>query len=381
MLAKTYFGLESVLAKELQLLGARNVKTINRGVSFEGDLGFLYKANLWTRTALRILVPIANFKVRNEDELYKKVKDLDWEDYFEVNKTFVIDANVFARQFKNSLFIAQRVKDGIVDRFRDKTGRRPTVFTKDPDIRINVHISNENVTISLDSSGDSLHKRGYRSEADRAPISEVLAAGILKLTGWDGLRDFIDPMCGSGTLLIEAALMAHNIPPNIFRKNFSFKHWKGYDPELFGLLFDKALEKEKNFHFSIYGFDKEAYVLRKAEKNLRNALMHEQVETAIADFMNFRKPGSFRDTGLVVFNPPYGEKMEADIPALYKGIGDTLKREFAGFEVWVFTSSSEGLKNVGLKPSKKIQLYNGKLESWLVKYDIYKGSKKHVHKD
>ncbi|MEQ9262814.1 MAG: THUMP domain-containing protein [Owenweeksia sp.] len=378
MLAKTYFGLEDVLAKELQVLGAQNVKTITRGVTFEGDLGFLYKANLWTRTALRIMVPIARFKIRNEEELYKKIKGIEWEAYFDVQKTFVIDANVFARQYKNSLFIAQRSKDGLVDRFREKTGQRPSVHTREPDIRINVHISNENVTVSLDSSGDSLHKRGYRSEADRAPISEVLAAGILKLTGWDGLQDFIDPMCGSGTFLIEAALIAHNIPPNIFRKNFAFKNWKNFDQELFGLLFDKALEKEKNFHFAIYGYDKVPFVLRKAEKNLRNALMHDQVKIEQADFLTFQKPEAFRGSGLVVFNPPYGEKMEADIPELYKGIGDTFKREFAGFNVWLFTSSSEGLKNVGLKPARKIQLYNGKLESWLVNYEIYQGSRKHA---
>ncbi len=378
MMAKTYFGLEGVLAKELQVLGARNVKAANRAVFFEGDLGFVYKANLWTRTALRILVPIAHFKIRNEEELYRKLKEVAWEDYFEVTKTFVIDANVFARQYKNSLFIAQRSKDAVVDRFREKSGRRPSVHTQNPDIRINVHIANEKVTVSLDSSGESLHKRGYRTEADRAPISEVLAAGILKLSGWDALRDFVDPMCGSGTFLVEAALMAHNIPANIFRKDFAFKNWKGFDQELFGLLFDKALEKEKNFHFNIYGFDRSAMVLRKTQKNLRNALMLEQVQTEQADFMEFTRPEYFRDHGLVVFNPPYGEKMEADIPELYRGIGDTLKREFAGFEVWLFTSSAEGLKNVGLKPSKKIQLYNGKLESWLVKYEVYEGSKKHT---
>ncbi len=376
ILAKTYFGLEDVLAKELRTLGAREVKTIKRGVTFTGDLGFLYKCNLWTRTALRFLVPVGEFKIRNEHELYKKVKSIAWEELFTEEKTIAVDAVVNARQYRNSLFIAQKTKDAIVDRFREEKGERPSVNTQDPDIRINVHIYNENVTISLDASGSSLHKRGYRKEADIAPISEVLAAGILKLVGWDGIQDFIDPMCGSGTFPIEAALMAHNIPPNIFRKNFAFKNWNNFNEELYQLLFDKALEKEQNFHFKIYGFDKDTRLVMKARNNAKSALLQDQMSIQKMDFLTFEKPEHFKERGLVVFNPPYGEKMEADIPALYKGIGDTLKREFQGFTAWMFTSSQEGLKNLGLKPSQKIPLYNGKLESWLVKYELYAGSRK-----
>ena len=380
IIAKTYFGLEDVLAKELRELGARNPKTIKRGVSFEGDLGFLYKANLWCRTALRFLVPIAQFKVRNEKELYKKIYALEWEGYFSKQKTIAIDAVVHSRQFKHSLFVAQKCKDAIVDRFRDQLGERPAVDTRQPDIRINIHISNENVSVSLDASGESLHKRGYRVDAGVAPISEVLAAGILKLAGWDGLKDFIDPMCGSGTFLIEAALMAQNIPPNVFRKEFAFRNWKNFDEELFRFLFDKALEKEKNFHFSIKGFDRNSGAVMKARKNVRSALMAEEITIQKADFLSFEKDENFKERGLLVFNPPYGEKMEADIPDLYKGIGDTLKTQFKGYTAWIITSSAEGIKNVGLKPSKKIPLYNGKLESWLVKYEMYEGSKK-VKKD
>lgn len=376
MMAKTLFGLEEVLAKELQLLGAQQVKSLKRGVSFYGDLGFLYKSNLWLRTALRILVPIAEFKIRNENELYKKINQIAWEDHFSVDKTIVIDSTVYAKQFTNSLFIAQRSKDAIADRFRDKFGRRPSVNTQNPDVRINVHISNENVTVSLDASGDSLHKRGYRNQADRAPLSEVLAAGILKLTGWDRKSPLIDPMCGSGTFLIEGALMAFNIPPNVFRKEYCFKNWSNYDANLFGLIFDKALEKEDLFSHSILGFDKDFRVLRKAEQNIRRALMQDQIEVEPSKIEDLKRPKNIGSHGTVIINPPYGIKIEADIPELYRNIGDALKREFEGFDAWVFTASREGIKNIGLRPSKKIPLYNGKLESWLVKYEMYRGTKK-----
>ncbi len=374
MLAKTLPGLEEVLSREIKLLGGTEVEAVKRGVRFKGDLGFLYKSNLWLRTALRILVPISQFKVRNENELYKKVKAIAWEDIFRHSQTFLIDATVFSEKFTNSLFIAQKCKDAIVDRFREKSGLRPSVHTREPDIRINIHISRENVIISLDSSGESLHKRGYRSRVDRAPIGEVLAAGIISLTGWDKKTNLIDPMCGSGTFLIEAALMAYNIPPNVFRKNFCFRHWKNYDQDLFTLIFDKALEKEEAFSAKIIGYDKDEAVMRKARKNLRNALMQEQIEINQADFLNFDQ--DLPATGTLLFNPPYGIKIEANIPQLYQSIGNTLKRQFPGYTAWIFTSSQEGIKNIGLKPSKKIKLYNGKLECWLLRYDLYSGSRK-----
>ena len=376
MLAKTPQGLEDVLAKELRQLGAYDIVKVKRGVKFAGDLGFLYKANLWLRTALRIIVPIHEFKARNEKEIYKKVKAIPWEDHFSVKKNIMVNTTINAKQYRNSLFMAQNVKDAVVDRFREMYNQRPSVDTKNPNIRIDIHIYNENVTVSLDASGASLHKRGYRHETDRAPISEVLAAGILKLTGWDGLSNFYDPMCGSGTFLVEAALMAHNIPPNVYRKDFSFMHWKNFDKELYQLLFDKGLEKEKNFHYSICGYDKESRVLMKARKNLKTALMDEQVKTEKGDFLNFNPSNKPQKPGVLVFNPPYGEKLEADIPALYEGIGNTLKREFAGFTAWIFTASSEGLKHVGLKPSVKIPLKNGNLDCLLVKYELYEGSRK-----
>lgn len=381
MMAKTMQGLESELAKELQQVGAMDIKTIKRGATFTGDLGFMYKANLWLRTALRILVPIKEFKARNEEEVYRKVKEIAWEDYFEKNKTIVVDATVFSRHFDHSLFMSQKVKDAIVDRFREKLGSRPSVDTKNPDVRIDVYIHNENVTISMDSSGNSLHKRGYRTAADVAPINEVLAAGMLRMAGWKGLGSLIDPMCGSGTILIEAAMMAQNIPPGVFRKGFAFQNWKNFDEELYNLIFEKALEKEKDFHYSIMGFDKDPRVLMKARANIKSALMEEVIKLEKADFLNFQSSRPIQRPGFVVFNPPYGVKIEADIPELYRGIGNTLKRDFAGFSAWMITSSQEGLKNIGLKPSFKTELNNGGIQSWLVRYDLYEGSKKAKKQD
>lgn len=376
MLAKCLTGTEEVLAKELRELGAMDIVKVKRGVRFRGDLGFLYKANLWLRTALRILMPVAEFKARNEEEIYRKVKQIAWEDLFGVEKTIIVKASVFAPHIRNSLFLSQRVKDAIADRFRDNTGRRPSVSKENPDIVIDIHVAREKVVVSLDSSGASLHKRGYREETGRAPLSEVLAAAILKLAGWDGLKHFVDPMCGSGTFLIEAALMAHNIPPGVFRKDFAFKNWKQFDEELYKLIFDKALEKEKNFHFSITGFDRDSRAILKARHNLKKSLMIEQVKTEKMDFLAINKDREFATPGLLVINPPYGEKLEADIPALYQGIGDSLKHHFPGYEAWLFTANEEGLKHVGLKASQKIPLKNGKLDCWLVKYELYEGSRK-----
>lgn len=376
MLAKCLTGTEQVLAQELRELGAMDIKEVKRGVLFRGDKGFLYKTNIWLRTAVRIIIPISEFKARNEEEIYRKVTQIPWEDHFEVENTFMVKSNVFAPHITNSLYLSQKVKDGIADRFREKTGRRPSVSKEQPDIVIDVHVAMEKVVISLDSSGDSLHKRGYREETGRAPLSEVLAASILKLAGWDGLKHLVDPMCGSGTFLIEAALMSHNIPPGVFRDHYCFKKWKHYDEPLYTMLFEKALEKEKNFHYSITGFDQDSRMVLKTRHNLKKSFMNEQVKTEKMNFLDIPEDRSFATPGILVINPPYGEKIEADIPVLYSGIGDSLKNHFAGYDAWIFTSSKEGLKHIGLKPSKKIPLKNGNLDCWLVKYELYKGSKK-----
>ena len=376
MLAKCLAGTEEVLSRELRELGAMNITPVKRGVRFQGDMGFLYKANLWLRTALRILMPVSEFKARNEEEIYRRLKQFPWEEHFGVDKTLVVKANVFAPHIRNSLFLAQRVKDAVADRFREKTGRRPSVNKENPDIVIDVHVARERVVVSLDSSGQSLHKRGYREETGRAPLSEVLAASILRLAGWDGLKHFVDPMCGSGTFLVEAALMAHNIPPGVFRENYAFKNWLNFDQELFQLIFDKALEKEKNFHFSITGFDRNSRAVLKSRHNLKKSLMNEQVNTEKLDFLALPPERNFKTPGILVVNPPYGEKLEANIPELYAGIGDSLKQHFPGYEAWVFTASMEGLKHIALKPSKKIPLKNGNLDCLLVQYELYEGSRK-----
>lgn len=376
ILIKTLPGLERVLAREVRQLGGREIQEVRRGVQCKGDLGFVYKCNLWLRTAVRVLVKMEQFQVRDENHLYKVINKIAWEDYFDVNQTIAIDATVFSDRFRNSLFIAQKTKDAIVDRFRDREGKRPSVELRQPDIRINVHIQKHICTLSLDSSGDSLHKRGYRTEVDRAPLNEVLAAGILALIDWQGKGPLMDPMCGSGTFLTEAALFASNVPVNVFRKKYSFQNWKDYDAKLFDTIFEAALGKENADIPGIQGFDRDPVVLAKARRNIKNSLMEEVVKVRKRDFLNWPEEDLVPAGTTVVMNPPYDLKIEADIPLLYKGIGDTLKQHFSGCTAWVITASEEGIKNLGLKPSKKIPLKNGNLDSWLVRYDLYEGSKK-----
>ncbi|MEN8139117.1 MAG: THUMP domain-containing protein [Bacteroidota bacterium] len=373
MVAKTLFGLEEVLEKELMLLGARNVKAFNRGVSFEGDKGFMYKANLWLRTALRILKPIRTFKVNNEERLYKAIFGIAWEEIFDADSTFAIDSTVNSDYFTHSQYVALKSKDAIVDRFRKYAGKRPNVDVMHPNVRINIHISNDSCTVSLDSSGESLHKRGYKTEVNIAPINEVLAAGMILLSGWNGTSNFVDPMCGSGTILVEAAMIAQNIPANIHRKEFGFEGWKDFDQELLELITEKALDKEKGFYHKIIGYDIHYPTVSKARINIKNALFDDIIDIKKADFFETEKPDG---PTLVMFNPPYGERIEAEIPELYGNIGDTLKKNYSGTEAWLITSDMQALKYVGLRTSRKIKLFNGKLETRFVKYELYQGSKK-----
>lgn len=376
ILIKTLPGLERVLAREVRQLGGREIQEVRRGVQCKGDIGFVYKCNLWLRTAIRVLVKMDQFQVRDESHLYKVINKIAWEDYFDVNQTIAIDATVFSDRFRNSLFIAQKTKDAIVDRFREREGKRPSVELRQPDIRINVHIQKHICTLSLDSSGDSLHKRGYRTEVDRAPLNEVLAAGILALIDWQGKGPLMDPMCGSGTFLTEGALFASNVPVNVFRKKYSFQNWKNYEAPLFDTIFEAALAKENADIPSIKGYDRDPVVLAKARRNIKNALMEEVVKVQKRDFLNWPEEELVPAGTTVVMNPPYDLKIEADIPLLYKGIGDTLKKHFNGCTAWIITASEEGIKNLGLKHSQKIPLKNGNLDSWLVRYDLYEGSKK-----
>ncbi len=381
MVAKTLFGFEELLAKELRNLGAGNVEEGVRSVSFEGDTGFMYKANLCLRTAIKIIKPIYSFSVRNENELYRNIYAMDWNEYLTVDTTFSIDTTVNSENFTHSLYVSQKAKDAIVDKFRDTEGKRPNVDVKHPDIRLNIHIQKEHCNISLDSSGRSLHQRGYRSATNIAPINEVLAAGLLLLSGWDGQSDFLDPMCGSGTLLTEAAMIACNIPVNINRKEFAFEKWDDFDETLFEKIVDSSLNKTREFHHKIIGYDKAPSAVRKAIANAENANLSEYITV---ERKNFFETGKFTENHLhMVFNPPYGERLDRgdldsdfDVEAFYSDIGDTLKQEYPGTDAWFITSNLEALKYVGLRPSRKIKVFNSHLESRLVKYVMYEGSKK-----
>lgn len=379
MTAKTLFGFEELLAKELRNLGAIDVKTGIRSVSFVGDKGFMYKANLALRTCVRILKPIKSFKVRSEDELYKQLQYIKWQKYLSVLGTFAVDAVANSENFTNSHYVALKSKDAIADFFRDKFGKRPNVDLKHPHLKINIHIQHEWCTVSLDSSGDSLHKRGYKSATNIAPINEVLAAGLVLFTGFDGSQNFIDPMCGSGTILIEAAMIANNIPANINRREFGFEKWKDFDEDLFNTIRNSLLNKIRTTESSILGYDKAPSAVRKATDNIKNANLEEFISVKKENFFNSSKEVDGKT--IVLFNPPYGERLEIDVASFYRQIGDTLKQNYTDTDAWLITSDFEnGLKNVGLRTSKKIKLYNGKLECRLVKYEMYKGSKKAKYK-
>lgn len=374
MVAKTMFGFESILAKELRKLGAMNIEEGVRSVSFEGDTGFMYKANLCLRTAIKIVKPIHSFNVTSEEELYKKIYAFDWTEYLTPHTTFAIDTTVNSDHFSHSLYVSQKVKDAIVDKFRDLDGIRPDVDIKFPDIRINIHIQKDHCNVSLDTSGRSLHQRGYKTATNIAPINEVLAAGLLLLSGWDGQSDFLDPMCGSGTILIEAAMIACNIPVNINRKEFAFEKWPDFDQDLFDKIVESCLNKTREFHFKIAGYDKAPSAIRKAQDNIENANLSEYIK--VGQFNFFETEKSVGTHLHILFNPPYGERLDIEMEDFYKNIGDTLKNHYAGTDAWLITSNLEALKYVGLRPSRKIKVFNSHLESRLVKYVMYEGSKK-----
>lgn len=374
MLAKTLYGLEDLLANELRKLGASKVEIGTRNVTFEGDVGFMYKANLCCRTAIKILKPIKSFNVFTEGDVYQKVFDVPWEDYMDVDGSLAVDATVFSKQFTHSKYIALKTKDAIVDRFREKNGRRPDVDLDHPTLRVNIHIDRNICTLSLDSSGQSLHKRGYKVANTMAPINEVLAAGMIMLSGWSGQCNLLDPMCGSGTILTEAAMIACNIPPNLNREEFAFENWPDFDVDLYETIENAAIKKIKEFHFNIIGYDIKEDIVRKAEENIKSANLEEFISVKQQDF--FKSEKESERTLQILFNPPYDERLQIDAERLYASIGSTLKHGYSGTQAWMITSNMEALKHVGLRPSKKIKLYNGKLESRLVKYEMYAGSKK-----
>ena len=378
MVAKTLFGLEEILAQELKTLGAQAVKIGVRNVQFVGDTGFMYKANLCLRTALRILKPIHRSNISKIDDVYQAMHDIAWEEIMNENSTFAIRATVMTSDPHNTMYVALKAKDGLVDRLRTRLGTRPNVDKDFPDFSIHLYVTDRIVEISLDSSGTSLHQRGYRSATNIAPINEVLAAGILMLSGWRGDTDFLDPMCGSGTLLIEAAMIACNIPPNLNRKEFAFQKWSDWDNDLYEKIEESALNKTRSFDYTITGYDKAPSAIRKAEQNISNANLNDFIKIERQDF--FRTEKEDPDKSLhILFNPPYGERLPIDVDVFYSRIGDTLKQSYSGSQAWLITANMEALKFVGLRPSRRIKVFNGKLESKLVKYTLYSGTKK-IHK-
>jgi putative N6-adenine-specific DNA methylase len=373
---KTFFGLEAVLAEEIKKLGGRNVELKNRAVNCEGDLGFLYKINYSARTALKILVPIEEFKAYNETKFYEKLFKFEWDDFMSVDQTFAIDSTVNSERFSHSQFMTFKMKDAIVDFFQNRYGRRPSIETRSPDIKFHLHIDRELVTISLDSSGDALFKRGYRKEQGEAPINEVLASGMLQLAGWDGKGNFLDPMCGSGTLLIEAAMIAMDLPAQLFRKRFAFQNWKNYDETLFNKIKEFRVERIKEFHGKIVGYDIDGRMLDAARDNIESAEMEDVIEVRRENFFDTKKD---MFPLLMVFNPPYDERISINDDDFYKKIGDTFKTNYPNTLAWLISSDLDAPKKIGLRPSRKIKLFNGKLETRFLQYEMYEGTKK-LHK-
>lgn len=385
MLAKTFKGLEEVLAQELIALGANEVQLERRAVSFRGDKALLYRANLCLRTALRILVPIASFKAKDTDALYNQLKKINWSAYMHSSTSFAIDATVYSETFRNSRFVTYRVKDAIADYWMEKENQRPSVSTREPDLLINIHIGNEQVTVSLDSSGESLHKRGYRVATTEAPISEVLAAGMLLMAGWNGQSDLYDPMCGSGTFLIEAALIARNIAPGVFRSSYAFEKWPDFDADLWSDIYNDD-SHERDFAHKIYGSDASFYAIQQAAKNIKAAGVQKDIELKQIrieeikwsnDAINGQMVNDKMVNALVMLNPPYGERLHSnkEMEDLYTAIGSTLKHQFAGATAWIISSNAAAMKCIGLKPSRKYHLLNGELDCQFNKYDLFAGKR------
>lgn len=375
MIAKTFYGFEEILSEELLKLGAQKIIKGNRNVSFYGDKGFMYKSNISLRTALKIIKPIKEFKFKDIDEYYKKIYEIKWEDYLDFNSSFLINSVVFnSKIFNNSKFTSLKAKDAIVDRFRNKFKNRPSINSFNPELKIEIHVNRNFCTISLDSSGESLHKRGYKKYNSAAPLNEVLAAGIILMSAWDKKSDLLDPMCGTGTFLIEAAMIARNIAPNLNRLAFAFEKWKDWDNELFETIEESVKSKEIEFEHKLYGFDISGAMIKKAEKNIEISGLGVDIEIVKKDFLTSIKTDN--DKLHVLINPPYDKRISADVNQLYKKIGDTLKNNYLYSDVWIITANLEAIKSIGLKSSKKIKLFNANLESRLLNYKIYPGSKK-----
>lgn len=374
MLAKTFSGLENVLAEELAALGAEEIQPGLRSVSFKGDTKLMYKANLWCRTALRILKPIHSFQSDNEEAFYKGVQEVDWSQYITAEQTLAIDSVTHKSNLDHSLYLSQKGKDAIADQFRAKFNVRPSVDLNHPDLRIHIHISENLCTISIDSSGRSLHRRGYRDDGAIAPLNEVLAAGMILLSGWKGEKPFVDFMCGSGTLLTEAGWIAINQAPGLQQEEFAFEKWKDFDRDMWFELIKEAEKSIVPLKTKIIGCDISPRTLEAAKSNLKAAGLYGKVKVDVCDFEELEAPEA---PGILMCNPPYGERIDVnDLAALYKRIGDVLKKQYSGYEAWLLTGNKEAAKNIGLRPSVKKVLFNANIECKFLKFELYQGSKK-----
>ena len=375
LIVKTSFGLEDILLRELTDLGAQKVEKGIRVVTIEGDQRLMYKINLCSRVALRVLQPVKKFRVANEQQLYDEIKKIDWSKYMSVDGTLAVDAVVNKSVMTHSLYVALKTKDAIVDQFRDNTGKRPNVDLVRPSLRIHLHINGEDAEVSLDSSGDSLHKRGYRMQTGDAPINEALAAGLILLSEWDRKSPFLDFMCGSGTILIEAAMMALNIAPGSLRKEFGFQRWNDFNEKLWSEVKQEATAAQKSdIDFPITGVDLNTMMITYAKENAGAAKVLKYITFKQMSFEDYVPDSA---PGIILINPPYGGRITtADILALYKLMGDQFKKKYPGWKGFVFTANMEAGKNIGLKPSRKIPLFNGKLECRLLKFEMYAGTKR-----
>lgn len=373
LIAKTISGLEDVLVRELETLGASGVMKLNRAVSFTGDKEMMYKVNYTCRTALRILKPLFHFEILEQKDLYEKMYEFPWEDYLDATHSLAIDAVISYTVFTNSQFVAQKSKDAIVDRLRDKLGSRPSVDLENPDLKINVHLFRDSCTVALDSSGQSLHRRGYRKSTGPAPINEVLAAGLVKLSEWDMTVPLFDPMCGSGTLLIEAAMLARNMPAGFFREEWGFMKWRDFDASLWDKVKNDYNGLISEMKVKMHGADRSDRAIDSARENLRFTSLYDDITLEVRTFEDSKPPF---ERGFIVSNPPYDERLQIeDSLVFYKMIGDTLKRKYAGYTAWLISSDIESIKFIGLRPSRRIPVFNGPLECRFLKFDLFAGKK------
>jgi putative N6-adenine-specific DNA methylase len=368
-IAKTVSGLEEVLLEELKVFGAENPIILKRAVGFDGPKEVMYRANYSCHTALRILKPLKSFEVADQKALYDNIIEIPWEDFLEPANTLAVDSIISDSVFTNSQYVSLKTKDAVVDRLRSKWGARPSVSLDKPDLRINVHIFKKSCSVALDSSGRSLHKRGYRIKAGLAPLNEVLAAGLIRLSGWDRNSPFVDPMCGSGTLLIEAAMYSGNYPAAYFTPEFGFMKWKDYDPELWYKIKEEEDEKITQGSGLIHGCDISSRAADSARENIRFAKFTDKIHVDVCSFEDFIPA---EGNGVVVTNPPYDERLHVnDMTAFYKSIGDVFKKKYTGYNAWVISSDLRALKFIGLHPSKKITVFNGPLECRFVRFNLY----------